>query len=241
MSGPRKTPTRRTAETVDELRERLGLFSFRHEAARVATVGPRLTAPDLGLGPGVIVEWLIAGPGSGALTAASQITSRCLGGRGRWVVVDPSRESYVPALTGWDMNPSRILLLRPANLRETCWAIEQCLRCAGVSVTWAWLGNRVPTIVHRRWKLAAVMGGGVGLLFRPDQAHREPAWADLRLRVTPLSGRQGDTRRIKVDVLYRRGGLGGSAQVWEIDHAAGDVRLVSEVADPAIEARTARA
>ncbi len=36
-----------------------------------------------------------------------------------------------------------------------------------------------------------------------------------------------------IEVLYRRGGLGGSTQAWEIDHAAGLVRLVPEVANPA--------
>ena len=46
---------------------------------------------------------------------------------------------------------------------------------------------------------------------------------------------------MNIEVLYRRGGLGGSAQVWEIDHAAGDVRLVPEVANPAAAERAARA
>jgi hypothetical protein len=89
--------------------------------------------------------------------------------------------------------------------------------------------------------MAAEKGGGIGLLFRTDEAQREPVWADLRLRATPLSGGQGDARRIKIDVLYRRGGIGGSAQVWEIDHAAGDVRVVSEVAGPEAAERAARA
>jgi len=42
-------------------------------------------------------------------------------------------------------------------------------------------------------------------------------------------------------VLYRRGGKGGSAQVWEIDHAAGIVRLVPEVANPKTAERAERA
>jgi hypothetical protein len=241
MTAPRKPSIREALETVKELRDRLGLFSFQHEAKRN---GPSVVAgplPELGFRPGMVVEWLLTNAGAGAATSALEITSRCLGGRGTWAFVDPTRESYLPALSGWGIDPRRILVLHPATLQESCWAIEQCLRCAGVSVTWAWLGNRVATTVHRRWKRAAEVGGGVGLLFRPDQAHREPAWADLRLRVTPLSGGQGDTRRIKVDVLYCRGGLGGSAQVWEIDHAAGDVRLVSDVANPTVAERTARA
>src|SRR5262249_37844333 len=174
-------------------------------------------------------------------TSALKILFRHLGSRGVWAVVDPIRETYVPAVSGWGINPSRLLLLRPATLRETCWAIEQCLRCPGVTATCAWVQERLSTTINRRWKLAAEVGGGVCLLFRPDSVRREPAWADLRMRVTPLSGGQGDTRRIQVDVLYRRGGLGGSAQVWEIDHAAGDVRLVPEVAHPAAAERAARA
>src|SRR5262249_51326104 len=125
--------------------------------------------------------------------------------------------------------------------QETCWAIEQCLRCPGVSATWAWVEPRIPARVCRRWQLAAEVGGGVGVIFRPETARREAVWADLRLLVTPRPGGQGEARRVRIDVLYRRGGLGGTAQVWEIDHAEGFVRLVPEVADPAAAEREARA
>ena len=241
MSGPPKPPIREALETVQELRERLGLFSFRNEAGRTGSGVETGSLPALDLRPGIIVEWLVTRPGAGALTSTLQILSRCLGGRGAWVVVDPVRESYVPAISGWGLDPARTLLLHPGTVQETCWAIEQCLRCPGVAATWACIEQRLSPTVLRRWKRAAEVGGGVGLLFRPDCARREPSWADLRLRVTPLSGGRGDSRRIKIDVLYRRGGLGGSTQVWEIDHAAGDVRLVPEVAHPATAERAARA
>jgi protein ImuA len=241
MSGQHKPPSREATVTVKELRERLGLFTFQNEERRDEPSVQTGSMSALDLRPGVIVEWLVARPGAGALTSTLRILSRYHDGRGAWVIVDPVRESYVPALFGWGINPSRTLLLRPATLQETCWVIEQCLRCPGVSVTWASIDKRLPTTVHRRWKMAAEVGGGVGLLFRPDEAGREPVWADLRLRATPLSGGQGDARRIKIDVLYRRGGLGGSAQVWEVDHAAGDVRLVPEVANSTVTERAARA
>ena len=241
MSGHFKPLSSEAIATVKELRERLGLFSFQHEAKRDETLVQKDSMPEFDLRPGLIVEWLVARPGSGALTSTLRILSRCLDDRGAWVIVDPVRECYVPALSGWGINPSRTLLIRPATLQETCWVIEQCLRCPGVSVTWASIDKRLPTTVHRRWKMAAEVGGGVGLFFRPDEAQREPVWADLRLRATPLSGGQGDSRQIRIEVLYRRGGLGGSAQVWEIDHAAGDVHLVPEVANPTAAARAAGA
>ena len=146
-----------------------------------------------------------------------------------------------PRFSGWGIEAEDLLVLCPETLQETSWSIEQCLRCPGISATWAWVDERIPARVHRRWQMAAEVGGGVGLFFRPVSARREPVWADLRLLVTPRPGGQGETRRLEVQVLYRRGGLGGGVQTWEIDHAAGLVRLVPEMADPAASSRSARA
>jgi protein ImuA len=241
MSGHLSPSRDDVRETVRELRRHLGIFSFQNDVPAVETVSLNDSLPDLGVQPGGIIEWLVAREGAGAVTSALQIMSRSSGRRGMWAIVDPGRECYVPALSGWGIDPSRVLVLRPANLQEACWAIEQCLRCPGVSATWAWVDERIPPRVHRRWQLAAEVGGGTGLFFRPISAQRESVWADLRLLVTPRAGGNGDTRRMNIEVLYRRGGRGGSAQSWEIDHAAGIVRLVPEVADPTTAERKARA
>jgi protein ImuA len=237
-------PSRDVQQTVQELRKRLGLFSFQEEDARAeAAVFRSASLPELGLPPGGVVEWLVGRPGAGAVTSAMHILARSRRAGDVWAVVDPLREFYIPALSGWGVRPSSALLIRPATPREMCWAIEQCLRCPGVAATWTWVDQRFPALVHRRWKRAAETGGGVGLFFRPDRARarREPVWADLRLRLTPRAGGPGDVRQMTIEVLYRRGGLGGSAQAWEIDHAAGGVRVVPELAHPATVERTARA
>jgi protein ImuA len=228
-------------ETVEELRERLGLFSFRPDAAVAGSAVREEGWAELGIRPGGIVEWLVASPGAGAVTCALRMMSQFASGHGAWAFVDSGGECYPPALPGWGIRPDRTLIIRPATLPEARWAIEQCLRCPGVSATWAWVGPHTSSRIHRRWQLAAERGGGVGLFFRPDSARREPAWADLRLLATPQPEGQGESRRMRIDVLYRRGGAGGTARVWEIDHAAGAVRLVSQVADPAIAERAAGA
>ena len=155
----------------------------------------------------------MAREGAGAVTSALQIMSQSSAGRGIWAIVDPARECYVPALSGWGIDPSRLLVLRPATVPETCWAIEQCLRCPGVSATWAWVDRSD----SRAGSSSLATGGGSrrrrGLVFSADPAQREPVWADLRLLVTPQAGGRGETRRVNIEVLYRRGGLGGSAQV----------------------------
>jgi hypothetical protein len=241
MSGHLSHSRREVRETVQELRRHRGLFSFRSDVPAAESVSRNATSPELGVRPGGIVEWLVARQGSGAFSSAMQIMAQSSAGRGFLAVVDPAREFYVPASSGWGVDPSKMLLLRPATRDETCWTIEECLRCPGVSATWAWLEERIPARVHRRWQLAAEAGGGVGLFFRPITARREPVWADLRLMVTPQVGNQEESRRLNIEVLYRRGGLGGIAQAWEIDHAAGLVRLVPEMAASEVAKRKARA
>jgi protein ImuA len=240
MSRRTSPASRDVQETVGELRRHPGLFSFQDDVPAVESAFQHGSSPELGVRPGGIVEWLAARQGTGAFTAALQIMTRSCGG-GVWAVVDRGRDCYFPAFTGWGVDPGKILVLRPVTLQETWWAIEQCLRCPEVSATWAWLDQRISDRVHRRWQLAAEVGGGVGMFFRPVWARREPIWADLRLLATPQAGGQGETRRMRIDVLYRQGGLGGRAQVWEIDHAAGHVRLVPEVANSKTTEREARA
>lgn len=241
MSAHSSDSPRDVREAVPDLRRRLGLFSFQQDVTTVESALHNGRSPDLGLRPGGIVEWLAPAPGAGAVACALQMMSRRSPARGILAIVDAAGECYAPALAGWGLNPDQALLVCPTTQREACWAIEQCLRCPGVWATWAWVDQRFSTQVHRRWQLAAEVGGGVGIFFRPEAARREPTWADLRLLVTPRSGGQGETRRVRIDVLYHRGGLGGTAQVWEIDHAEGVVRLVPEVADPTTAERAARA
>jgi protein ImuA len=167
--------------------------------------------------------------------------SRRFATRGILAIVDSARQCHAPALSGWGLELSQTLLVWPRTREEAWWSIEQCLRCPGVSAVWAWVDQAFPTRVHRRWQLAAEAGGGVGMFFRPAVARREPAWADVRLLVTPLAGGQAEARRVRIEVLYHRGGRGGTAQVWEIDNAEGVVRLVPEVADPAAAKRAAGA
>lgn len=241
MSGQHSPIRREVGEKIEELRRNLALFSFRERAPALDCSGPSGLAPELGIRPGGIVEWLVARPGAGAVTSAFQIMARSGDDSGVWVIVDPARECYLPGLSGWGVNPGKTLVLWPATLQETCWAIEQCLRCPGVAATWAWLDLSIPARVSRRWQLAAEVGGGTGLFFRPAKARREPVWADLRLLISPRAGGKGETRWVQIEVLYRRGGKGGSTLEWEIDHAAGNVRLLPQLASPAIAERASRA
>lgn len=190
--------------------------------------------------PGTISEWLAPPYGSGAVTLAWRSLAEALPSHGVCALVDCSRCCLAPAIAAWGVDLQRLLVIRPTSSREAWWAVEQSLRSRGVAATCAWV-ERAPERMLRRWQLAAEVGGGVGLLFRPIAARREPSWAEFRVLVIPLTATSGDARRVRLEVVYRRGGLGGSAQEWELDHAAGDVHVVSPVADSTPLRRAARA
>jgi protein ImuA len=173
-----------------------------------------------------MIECLVENRGTGAMTAILRLLASFPTNRRFWAIVDPTRECYLPALSGWGIDKNCVLLLRPNTIQELSWTIEQCLRSTALAATCAWLDHRFPARVHRRWQLAAEIGGGIGLLFRPGSAQREPTWADIRLRATPSTQGNPATRRLNIELLYRRGGLGCGSQVWEIDHAQGHVHLV---------------
>src|SRR5215213_4707188 len=101
MSTRSNLPSRDVPTTVAELRRRLELFSFEHDASTTGSAVQGFTFADLGVRPGGVVEWLTAAPGAGVFTSALQVMSRRWSADGVLAIVDPAGECYAPALTGW--------------------------------------------------------------------------------------------------------------------------------------------
>ncbi|HEY0981332.1 ImuA family protein [Schlesneria sp.] len=210
--------------------------SYVADSTRISTGIPALDAllPGRGLQPGWLVEWLSPVEGCGVTVLALQGVRAALQRQGAWSVVDETGEFYPPAVQGWGVSLERMLWLRPSSLGDAAWAVEQSLRCPAVGLTW-FQAERMTDRVLRRWKIAAEMGGGVGVLFRPAKAARTASWADVRwlvhpqpLRATPLG------RRIRVELLSCRGEYRtGDWVELEVCDATGDVRLVSTLAGAA--------
>ncbi len=241
MSGHSSPKRRDVRETVQELRRDLALFSFQNDAPAVESAVQPGSSPELGVRPGGIVEWLVARPGAGAVTSALQIMSQSSGSRGAWAIVDPARQCYFPALAGWGVDLERTLVLRPANLRETCWAIEQCLRCPECRPRGHGSTSGFPSafIAAGNWRRK---------------------WAEVWACFFGRSGRNGSPYGPTCDCWPRRGleargkpdgcrsrcCIAGAA--WEAAPRPGRstmprviVRLVPEVAHPATAERAARA
>ncbi|MDB5337116.1 MAG: hypothetical protein JWN70_2735 [Planctomycetaceae bacterium] len=196
--------------------------------------------PQGGIPKGGMIEWLTASAGAGAATlalagvrAALNSTS-ALSHSGHWVVIDPHGDFFPPAVRGWGIPEGRLLLIRPATSRDAAWAFEQALRCPGVAVTWNWVGPTQERVLQR-WKVAAEVGRGQGVLFRSEQALKQASWADVRWLVQPIAGRPDVEagRRLRLELAYCRGALGGERVEVECNDETGLVRVVPELADPA--------
>ncbi len=109
---------------------------------------------------------------------------------------------YLPCAAGLSqggIDLERLLLIATHDERETLWAAEQALRCAGMGAVLLWPAAPTDRCV-RRLQLAAESAGSLGILFRPAAAAAVPSPAALRLQLAPR-----DTG-LEVRIIKARGG-----------------------------------
>lgn len=193
---------------------------------------------------GMLVEWIAAQPGAGAMSLAVAVARQMGLEHGPTVVIDAHEDFYPPAAVGRGLDLGRTLILRPTR-RDLAWTWEQVLHCPTVGTVLGWL-EEVHDREYRRLQLAAENARGLGLLLRSARALDSPSWAALRLVVEPLPSLSRAptwtiSRRAKVRVLRLRGGSAGKTLQVEMDDETGTVRLAAEVAAPAVVAGATRA
>lgn len=139
-----------------------------------------------------------------------------------WIAwIAPPFQPYPPALTEWNLDLSRLLIVHPERGAETFWAAEQALASGNCAAVLLWpekIGVEPPSLStaappgkprrkrrfdphsFRRLQLAAEKGRSWAIAFRPLQAAAENSAAALRLRLV-----KGD-RGTDVVILKSRGG-----------------------------------
>lgn len=173
------------------------------------------------------------------LFAATVLARAALGNAGAIVWCDPEGGLYPPAVAAAGIPLSRLFLLRPKSPSEAVWAVGECLRCKGVSVTLAEMG-RLSRIEARRLQLAAECGGGTGILLRPDGAASAVYAAASRWRVRPIPG-EVRWQRWQIQLLHGHGGRVGQSVILEVCRETGHVRAFEAVGDRAEKAERLRA
>jgi len=101
-----------------------------------------------------------------------------------WLVwIAPPHEPYAPALMQAGVDLSRFLVVRPPTATEALWAAEQALSSGVCAAVLLWLRGTDDRWL-RRLKLAAEIGGTLGVLFRPERHRFESSPASLRVLLT---------------------------------------------------------
>lgn len=148
-----------------------------------------------------LTELLCPAPGIGELGLIAPALAALCQSEARWLAwIEPPFVPYAPALAAAGVDPAKMLLITPGTRTEALWALEQALMAGACGAVLGW-PPRIDMVATRRLLLAARQGGTWGCLFRPVAAARAASAAELRLRLSPLP-----ERRLRVDVLKRRGG-----------------------------------
>ena len=173
--------------------------------------------PGGGWPPGVLTELIAREVGVGELRLLAPLMAR-LTGQGRTVaLLAPPHVPYAPALVGFGIDTSRLLVVQAAQAADRLWAVDQALRSAAVGALLAWLppGGAVSATQLRRMQLAAAACPGATFLLRPWDAQFQPSPAPLRLLLEPQPN-----DRLEVRILKRRGPLMEQALVLDLPQPA---------------------
>ncbi len=172
-----------------------------HGVPRCATGLPTLDLVlEGGFQRGAIHEWIVQ-PGAAGRSLALWTAARAAGTGGQIVYIDSRGDFYPPAAASLGVPLERLILARPAGLRDALWVCEQVLRCRTVAAVILPL-RRLETRVSRRLQLAAEDGQNLGLLLRDSPADA-PTFAATRLRLEPVAGRL-PLLRVRVTVMKLR-------------------------------------
>ncbi len=100
-----------------------------------------------------------------------------------WIAwVAPPFQPYPPALSGWGLNLSRLLIVRPKDDSEILWSAEQALSSGTCSAVLLW-PEKLSDQDSRRLQLAAEKGRSWAIAFRPRRARQQPSAAALRIEL----------------------------------------------------------
>jgi cell division inhibitor SulA/protein ImuA len=117
-----------------------------------------------------------------------------------WIAwVAPPFQPYPPALQGWGIDLSRLLIVRPRNDGEILWSAEQALASGTCAAVLLW-PKTFDDQAGRRLQLAAEKGASWAIAFRSLAARHEPSAAALRIELA--AGHRGT----RLAILKSRGG-----------------------------------
>ena len=151
------------------------------------------------------------------------------GGTSIWI--SSSRTIFPPALKSFGITPDKIIFIHLEKEKEILWAMEEALKCKGLSAV---IGEvrELSFTASRRLQLAIEQSQVTGFVHRRNPPNLNTNACVTRWKITPLpSELPGDMPGIgfprwNVELLKVRNGRPGT---WQIEFAAGHFRHISKI------------
>jgi protein ImuA len=209
------------------------------------------TILDVGLGPlknafpnssfptGAIHEFISAGAEDGAATAGfvSCLLSSLMSAGGATIWISSCKKVFPPALRSFGIAPDRIIFIDLHKEKEILWAMEEALKCKGLSAVIGEM-HELSFTASRRLQLAVEQSQVTGFVLRRDPRHLNTTACIARWKITSLPSELADGMpglgfpRWNAELLKIRNGRPGS---WKMEFAAGRFRHIHKVPAIALE------
>lgn len=204
------------------------------------------TALDAGLGPiknafpnasfplGAIHEFISSGMEDAAATSGfvAGIIASIMQDTGALIWISASRTIFPPALQSFGISPDRIIFIDLAKEKEIMWAMEEALKCKGLSAVIGEM-QELNFTASRRLQLVVEQSQVTGFILRSNPRSLNATACITRWKIRSLSSEWADEMpgvgfpRWNAELLKVRNGRPGA---WQIEFAAGRFRHISKAA-----------
>jgi len=207
---------------------------------------------DAGLGPiknafpnasfplGAIHEFISTGMEDAAATSGfvAGIVASMMQGNGALIWISASRTIFPPALQSFGISPDRVIFIDLAKEKEMMWAMEEALKCKGLSAVIGEI-QELNFTASRRLQLAVEKSRVTGFILRRNPRIINTTACIARWQISSVQSEPADGipgvgfPRWNVELLKVRNGYPGK---WQIEFAAGRFRHISKaVAMPLLQ------
>lgn len=173
---------------------------------------------------------------SGILNTLMQHGGACL-----WISM--RRTLFPPSLKVFGVEPDRLIFIDLKRERDVLWAMEEALKCKGLSAVIGEL-TEISFTQTRRLQLAAEQSRVTGFVLRSDPAKLSATACVARWNISSLPSELEENMpgvgfpRWNVDLLKVRNGNPGS---WKVEWSAGRFKLVQEESEDILSLQSLKA
>lgn len=195
--------------------------------------------PNASFPLGAVHEFIYSGAEDAAATAGfvAALLASLMRSGGASIWISSSRLIFPPALKSFDLAPDKIIFIDLKKEKEIPWAMEEALKCDGLSAVIGEM-QELSFTASRRLQLAVEQSQVTGFILRHHSLNLNTSACLARWKITSLpSELSGDTPgvgfpRWNVELLKVRNGKPGT---WQIEFAAGRLRHITKIPAIALE------